>query len=125
MPKHRYRLQGYVDPSTWHVLFEQHFQFWGAQGKIIYALLQALANHVSQYADPYLSASAKERYLEDLLSRVRFDEPRPAGSQQHGPRPALRAPQGNPPETARSASKATGAGIDERSHAETQEDAFA
>jgi len=91
LPKHFYRVQGYVDPPDHRTLFDIYFTSWGAQTRIIRALMAALAAHVRTHYDPNAPADERDAELEDILSRVTFGRPLRSRGQRDGQPAAARA----------------------------------
>ena len=96
LPKHFYRVQGYVDPPDHHTLYDIFFPAWGAQTRIIRALHRALAEHVRTHYDPHTPADERDAELEDILSRVTFGRPMRSRGQRNGQPAAARAPGNHP-----------------------------
>jgi len=98
LPKHFYRIQGYIDPAAYHVLFDDRYPAWGMQTRILKALVGALARHVERYCDPHLPAHERDNELELILERVTFMVPRRPRGGGHGPGAATRASGSHPAE---------------------------
>jgi hypothetical protein len=91
LPKHFYRIQGYIDPEAYHVLFDDRYPAWGMQTRIIKALVGALARHVERYCDPHLPSHERDNELQLILERVTFMVPRRPRGGGHGRAPATGA----------------------------------
>ena len=95
LPKNFYRIQGYIDPEAYHVLFDDRYPAWGMQTRIIKALVGALARHVERYCDPHLPIHERDNELELILERVTFMVPRRPRGGGHGQPAVAGAPVGH------------------------------
>lgn len=92
----RCRVQGFVDPDTFYVLFKHHFPLYGVQARVIANLLHSLARYVTEHINPNDSILAREQQLAVVLSRVSFGQSSGRGHRDNGHEPAEAPPSGDP-----------------------------